>query len=92
MASAVQDGGLIATYRKLQSEERAIQRLELQRVEIITGEPVAAADAGRLALRLASPAMQRSEVISVLARIAGQGFLLAVPLGGSRTATAFAAA
>lgn len=67
---------IAASYRPMLAEERAIERLELQRVEIITGEPVAAADPGRLATRLRSAGLKSSRVHSVLDEAAAHGFEL----------------
>jgi hypothetical protein len=46
--------GLFGSYRSQSPEERALQSLERQRVEIITGEPVPEVDARWLAERLGS--------------------------------------
>lgn len=43
---------ILGSYRQLPVEARALMRLELQRVEIITGEPVTIADAERIAARV----------------------------------------
>lgn len=45
-------GSILAAYRRLQPEERALQRLERQRIEIITGEPAREIDGSWLAERL----------------------------------------
>lgn len=49
---AVGYGGVTAAYVPLSSEERALVRLERQRVEIITGEPIPGGEAEWLADRL----------------------------------------
>lgn len=56
---------ILGHYRLLAQEMRALSRLELQRVEIITGEPVAVASAERLAARIHSnrPSMARARAV-----------------------------
>jgi hypothetical protein len=46
-------GGMLAAYRLRTSEERAIAVLERQKIEIVTGEEIATADAAWLAERIA---------------------------------------
>jgi hypothetical protein len=91
-AGVTYQGGLLANYRRLQTEERALQRLELQRVEIITGETVASADANRLAHRLQSPALARSLLARSVAELQSCGFQIAAPLSVRTTLSAVFAA
>lgn len=45
-------GSILASYRRLTPEERALLRLERQRIEIITGEPAREVDGGWIADRI----------------------------------------
>lgn len=67
---------LLYAYKPLGPEARAMQRLELQRIEIITGEPVASADAGRLAVRLLADGAMSQAVASLPFMLRGAGFEL----------------
>lgn len=73
---AVPSCPLLAAYKPLGQEARAMQRLELQRIEIITGEPVASADAGRLSVRLQADAATSQAVGRLPALLRGAGFEL----------------
>jgi hypothetical protein len=67
---------LLSAYRPLAPEAGAIMRLELQRIEIITGEPVKTADAGHLARRLASPRLADRALARLPAALAAAGIAL----------------
>lgn len=69
-------GGLLATYKPLAPEARAMLRLELQRIEIITGEPVGQADATRLAARLIGQELQSRTAGRTLDVLRSAGFAL----------------
>lgn len=73
---------LLSLYKPLGTEARAMLRLELQRIEIITGESVTVADAGRLALRLAEPNLYAGPAAATIARIDAAGLALQTPLAG----------
>lgn len=68
---------LVAAYHRLSTEARSMQRLELQRIEIITGEPVTTADASRLAARLLEPALRNGAAARIVALLAEAGLALA---------------
>lgn len=59
-------GSVLAAYRRLLSEERALLRLERQRIEIITGEPAREVDGAWLAERLAPCHRRFEDVMSAL--------------------------
>lgn len=66
---------VLACYRQLSPEQRAMARLERQRIEIITGEPAIEVDARRLAERLM--AMDTTGRASgIAARLRDAGFVL----------------
>ena len=65
--------GVLACYRQLSAESRAMARLERQRIEIITGEPAAEVEPARLAARLAGHA-DTGRVGGVLAALRRAGF------------------
>lgn len=68
-------------YRRRSTEEQALARLERQRIEIVTGEPMAADEAGWLMMRLAAD-VRRSEVeAAVLAHLVRECLVGDVPEG-----------
>lgn len=77
MPGASIHGGLVQHYRPLPVEARALLRLELQRVEIITGEAVAIADATRLATRLMDERLICGPAARVIAALGAAHFALA---------------
>jgi len=79
LAAAAQ-GGLVSHYRPLPIEARAMLRLELQRIEIITGEAVAIADAARLAARLVDAQLCKGPAARVVQALAAANFALAPAL------------
>lgn len=83
---------LLSSYRPLPMEARALLRLELQRIEIITGEAVAMASAARLATRLATAPLRSGAAARVLAALAATGLPLAPELAGHRAANRIDAA
>jgi hypothetical protein len=83
---------LLAAYKPLGPEARAMQRLELQRIEIITGEPVASADAGRLAVRLEADAAASPTVARLPDLLRAAGFALSPAFNGQTTRNAVHAA
>jgi len=78
--SAAAHSCLASLYRPLPVEARALLRLELQRVEIITGEAVAIADATRLAARLGDERLNNGPAAQVIAALAAARFALAPAL------------
>lgn len=81
--------GVLACYRQLSPEQRAMTRLERQRIEIITGEPAAEVGAERLARRLvAQGASGRASGTAALLRSAGFGLHEAFQPAGRVAATA----
>lgn len=90
LGAAVQ-GGIAAHYRSLPPEARALLRLELQRIEIITGEPVHVADPSRLAGRLATPALHDGPVGRTIGALNAGGLALAPCLRQARTGASHAA-
>jgi hypothetical protein len=91
-AELTSQGGIVSTYRQLAPEARALLRLELQRIEIITGEPVHVADPVRLAMRLMAPSLLDSPAFRLLDELAAQGLCLAPAFGGPATGDAVYAA
>lgn len=91
LAAAAQ-GSLLGRYRPQPVEARAIQRLELQRIEIITGEEATSADAGRLALRLADAGLRNGPAGRIVEALTAAGFALAPALTGLAEAGAVDAA
>lgn len=85
MPALAATGGLIATYKPLPTEARALLRLELQRIEIITGEPVSFADASRLAARIAAPDIRDGAPGATIAALIAAGIELAPALAGPTT-------
>lgn len=81
--------GIVAQYDPLPVEARALLRLELQRIEIITGEPVGMANAASLASRLADEPLRSGAAARVLATLDAAGLDLAPELlaafSGSRS-------
>lgn len=75
--AAVPQAGILAAYRPLPPEARALLRLELQRIEIITGEPVQFADVTRLGMLLAPDAVREGPASRALEAIAIAGLSLA---------------
>jgi len=71
---------LLASYRTQSPEERALERLERQRVEIITGEPVRELQAEWLAQRLGSSGLRGRNEEAVLTALTDAGIRLAPPL------------
>ncbi|HXF54471.1 MAG TPA: hypothetical protein VNK52_10150 [Hyphomicrobiaceae bacterium] len=71
---------LFASYRTQSPEERALERLERQRVEIITGEPVRELQAEWLAQRLGRGVLCGRNEEAVLAALTDVGIRLAPPL------------
>jgi hypothetical protein len=67
---------LLTAYRPLAPEARAILRLELQRIEIITGEPVTVTDAARLAHRLTAPPLSRGPAARAVTALGEAGIAL----------------
>ncbi len=86
IAAPIGQGALVTTYRPLATEARAMLRLELQRIEIITGEPVTIADATRLGQRLAATRLSGTAVTGVVASLAGVGIKLAPTLAAPAAA------
>ncbi len=84
MGAAAQ-GGLVSQYRTLPVEARAMLRLELQRIEIITGEAVAMADATRLAARLAEEPLRNGPAARVVEALTAANFALASALAPGMT-------
>ncbi len=78
--AATAHGGLVSQYRALPVEARAMLRLELQRIEIITGEAVAVADATRLAMRLIDDRLGHGPAARVVEALAAANFALAASL------------
>ena len=72
--------GLLGSYRTQSAEERALERLERQRVEIITGEPVLEVHAGWLAERLGSGRPVGRNEQALLAAVKRAGTTLAPAL------------
>ncbi|MGE0627301.1 MAG: hypothetical protein AB7O43_05705 [Hyphomicrobiaceae bacterium] len=70
---AVDQRGVLGCYVRQDAEARALARLERQRIEIITGEPVGDADADRLAARLMPDdgACPRAAPVPILLQQAG---------------------
>ncbi len=87
MPGASIHGGLVQHYRPLPVEARALLRLELQRVEIITGEAVAIADATRLATRLLDKRLNRGPAAQVIEALGAADFALAPGLVAAPDAT-----
>ena len=81
-AGQPEQSALAFAYRPLNAEARALMRLELQRIEIITGEPVSVATSARLATRLAAADLRHSAVTSVSDALVSAGFSLAPELAG----------
>ena len=69
-------GGLIACYRQLPPEARAMARLEQQRIEIITGEPVSPADAVKLGALLADPRLAGGPALRTVDLLRASAFAL----------------
>lgn len=69
-------GSVLAAYRRLSPEERALQRLERQRIEIITGEPAREIDPAWLADRLRRLASESRDFSAELTALAHSGALL----------------
>ena len=67
--------GVLARYRQLSPEQRAMARLERQRIEIITGEPAAEVDAKLLAERLSAMGTS-GRASGVVASLRNAGFAL----------------
>lgn len=78
--AAATHGGLVSQYRTLPVEARAMLRLELQRIEIITGEAVTVADAARLAMRLADDRQGNGPAARVVEALAAANYALAPAL------------
>lgn len=78
--SLMAHGGLVSQYRPLPVEARAMLRLELQRIEIITGEAVTVADAARLATRLADDRQGNGPAARVVKALAAAKYALAPTL------------
>ncbi len=76
---------LAASYRPLAQEAKALLRLELQRIEIITGEPVRTADPVRLAELLCAPRLSEGAAGQIAAMLEAAGFELAPALTGRTT-------
>lgn len=75
LALVPRQDGVLACYRQLSSEQRAMARLERQRIEIITGEPAPEVDAVKLADRLlAQP--ENGRAVGALAMLRNAGFAL----------------
>jgi hypothetical protein len=68
--------GIVAAYAPLLQEARALLRLELQRIEIITGEPVRFADPARLAHRLWGAPLAGSPASRVLDVLCAAGIAI----------------
>lgn len=68
-------GNLRHSYHRLSSEERALARLERQRIEIVTGESVSATDGGWLTARLALSARPSAVEAAVLAHLAREALI-----------------
>lgn len=68
------EADVLSRYRQLTVEARALERLELQRIEIITGEPATTAEPERLAARLKQH--QSAAITSVLSAIEAAGLAL----------------
>ena len=81
--------GTLAAYRQLSTEQRALARLERQRIEIITGEPVTDVDALHLAARLARHPGSRIEGLTSVLSLAG--FVLHPAFGHTAKAASNAA-
>ncbi len=69
-------GGLIFAYKPLPTEARAMARLELQRIEIITGEPVTPTDPIKLCALLLAPELQAGPAPRILDLLRASGFAL----------------
>jgi hypothetical protein len=63
----------LGAYRRQTPEERAIARLALQKVEIVTHEPVTVADASWLAQRMSGDGAQTPNVRALLAFLKAEG-------------------
>ena len=79
--AAAAHGGLLSSYRPLAQEARALLRLELQRIEIITGEAVVPADPVRLAARLLAGDVVDGPAGQALDQLRAAGFPLHAAFG-----------
>ena len=79
LSSAMQ-GTIVSSYRALPAEAGALLRLELQRIEIITGESVLMADAARLAARLLTEPLREGAVWCMIEGLGAAGLTLAPTL------------
>lgn len=89
--AAFQAGRLVKDYRLMSNEERALERLERQRIEIITNEEVTQGEVGWLAARLLRDAPLRPTELAVLGLLARDGVALHPALETARARLAAAA-
>ena len=82
--------GILVFYRQLSAQANSLAVLERQRVEIITGEPVRQADAGKLAVRVMDPTASL-RVCSILRALQDTGAQLHPVFAGPQPAVEHAA-